>query len=395
MSTVKKMEAHELTDASVAFISLVDRGANREPFRIKKQGDTQMIDLTNGLKGLFQKREARKPEVALVAFAKGYDTIAAVALMKAAGLEAVGEPIDDEDALVIPTMEGLTSLESVVLYKLSDDVAVGIRFDEPEVVRKGFSGYDYESTSYKDVLGTNTTMPMINVAASALMDTVWNIMANSDTVAVAKADIKAAIKDFGGMIDEIVARVPASAFKLEAVASKTVTAKADAQGQASGTKKPAEATEAAVVAKAEDAPAADAAAAVAKPEAVAEGAKAPEAAAPVVVDKAEGTETLAPVLAALKKMGDTLSASINAVSEQVIAQGAKLATVETAIADTKTQIAKMDEELGTGVIAGAAEGEKARLAKGDEGDDGDDGEFLVLDTAYGNPFDDKEIKRVA
>jgi hypothetical protein len=39
------LEAHELTDADVDFVSLVKRGANRIPFRIVKEDTSDMLDL--------------------------------------------------------------------------------------------------------------------------------------------------------------------------------------------------------------------------------------------------------------------------------------------------------------------------------------------------------------
>lgn len=404
-----KVKANELTDASVAFISLVDRGANREPFRIiKRAGDeTDMIDLSNGLKGLFKKSEARQPAVALVAFSKGYNPEAALALLKKADLTAVGDGQETDDGYVIQTLDGLKDLDQVVLFKLSDDVAIGVRFDEPETVKKGFSGYDYESTDYKAVLGTNTTMPMIGVAMSALQDTVWNIMANSDTVEVAKKDITKALKDFGGTVGEIVDRVPATAFKLEAAVSKTVTAKADDQGQATSTKKN-EAEEQAETKSRDEEPGQIKPAGEADADKQADkGAEAAADAADKVKEgddkaKVEKTDAAAStadtadsaVLAAIKKMGEELTGKIDGVTETVKKQGEKLDAVEKTASSTAASIKKMDEELGTGVIGGDAGGEqkttvsKADLAV-DEDDAVDEGGYIVLDTAYEDPFKNK------
>ena len=397
-----KVKANELTDASVAFISLVDRGANREPFRIiKRAGDeTDMIDLSNGLKGLFKKSEARQPAVALVAFSKGYNPDAALALLKKADLTAVGDGQETDDGFVIQTLDGIKDLDQVVLFKLSDDVAIGVRFDEPETVKKGFSGYDYESTDYKAVLGTNTTMPMIGVAMSALQDTVWNIMANSDTVDVAKKDITKALKDFGGTVGEIVDRVPATAFKLEAAVSKTVTAKADDQGQATSTKKN-EAEEEAETKSRDEEPGKIKPAGEADADKQAE--KGAEAAADAADKVKEGDEkpkdevkktdepTADPILTAIKKMSDELTGKIDGVADTVKKQGDKLGTLETQVTSTAASIKKMDEELGTGVIGGDAGGEqKTTVSKADlavDEDDSVDGEgFIVLDTAYEDPF---------
>ena len=398
-----KVKANELTDASVAFISLVDRGANREPFRIiKRAGDTEdMIDLSNGLKGLFKKSEARQPAVALVAFAKGYNPDAALALLKKADLSPIGDGQETDDGYVIQTLDGIKDLDQVVLYKLSDDVAVGIRFDEPELVQKGFSGYDYESTDYKAVLGTNTTMPMIGVAMSALQDTVYNIMANSDTVEVAKKDITKAVKDFGGMVGEIVDRVPATAFKLEAAVSKTVAVeKTDAKGQATGTKKN-EAEEEAETKSRDEEPGEIKPAGEADKDKQTE--KGTEAAADAADKVKEGDDkpkdevkksddvTADPVLAAIKKMSDELTGKIDGVASTVKKQGDELTGLKKSVTDTQASIKKMDDELGMGVLGGDAGEEqptkvsKSDLAVDDEDEVTDDG-FIILDTGYSDPF---------
>lgn len=396
-----KVKANELTDASVAFISLVDRGANREPFRIiKRAGDeTDMIDLSNGLRGLFQKSEARKPAVALVAFAKGYKPDAALALLKKADLTAVGDGQETEDGFVIQTLDNLKDLDQVVLFKLSDDVAIGIRYDEPETVRKGFTGYDYESTDYKAVLGTNTTMPMIGVSMSALQDVIYNVMSNSDTVEVAKGDLKKVLKDFSATVMEIVDRVPATAFKLEAAVSKTVAVeKTDDKGQAASTKKSEAEEEAETKAQKEQAGEIKPAGEGDAKEKAEEGSKAAAEASEKVQEKeepakVEKTDDKAdPVLEAIKALKSDLSGKIDGVAETVKKQGDELKGLKTSVGETQASIKKMDEELGTGVIGGDTSDEKpAKVVKSDaeDGEGQDEDGYIVLDTAYGNPFDKK------
>lgn len=391
-----KVQAKELTDATVSHISLVDRGANREPFRIiKAQGDTDMLDFSKGFKGLFQKSEVRGPAIVAVAFAKSWDPKAAAELLGDAGMTFADAVLSD-DALTFP-IAGATDMEGTVVYKLDNDVAIAVRFDEPELVLKGYSGYDFESTDYKSVLGTNTLLPMIGVAMSALQDTIYNVMSNSDTVEVAKGDIKKVLKDFGAVVMEITDRVPATAFKLEAAVSKVVTAKADNKGQTGDTEKTeAEklAEEAEVVAPAGT----EAAAAGGEADAEAAGAEGAEAdGEKVEVQKGEEAPADA-TLAAIQKMLEPLGAQVASLGENIRKQGDDLAALGTQVGTLQTSVKKMDEELGTGVLGGESGGDApVTITKADVGladdEDGDEDGFLILDTGYSDPFSDMRKKK--
>jgi hypothetical protein len=373
-----KIKAKELTDATVSHISLVDRGANREPFRIKKHaGDMEMLDFSKGLKDFFQKSEVRQPAIAVVAFAKGYDPKAALALLDSAGLKPIGDGAEDDTALVFK-METDFNPEHVLIYKLSDDVAVGVRYPEPETVKKGFQGYDYESTSYKDVLGTNTTMPMVSVATGALMDTVWNIMANSDTVEIAKKDIAKAVKDFGGVVGEIVDRVPASAFKLEDAVHKVVTAKAEDQTDTSGAEDGGE-DEDGTKDEGEKKPEAGAA--------DTDTSKGGEGKEPVKKEDDKSDVTTDPVMAAIKKMTDTMETGFASVKKTTDDLKTELGSVKKSVGDTQTALKKMDDELGTSVTGGDRADNRTSTQKADNEDGTDEDGYIVLDTAYGDLTD--------
>ena len=66
-----QLKATELVDTDVNFVSLVERGANRIPFRITKE-DEQMLDLHKIGRSLFRKAEP-KPEIVAVIAQKGAD----------------------------------------------------------------------------------------------------------------------------------------------------------------------------------------------------------------------------------------------------------------------------------------------------------------------------------
>jgi hypothetical protein len=127
-----KIPLNELTDAAVSHISLVDRGANREPFRIiKAEGDMKMLDFSKGFQGLFTKSEDRPAAIVAVAFSKQFDPKAAAEILGEAGL-SFGDAVSTDAALTFPIGDATAEdVEGALIFKISDDVAAAIRYDEP------------------------------------------------------------------------------------------------------------------------------------------------------------------------------------------------------------------------------------------------------------------------
>jgi hypothetical protein len=433
-----KITAKELTGASVSHISLVDRGANREPFRIiKHEGEGQMLDFSKGFAGVFQKTEARPPAIVAVAFQKGFDPAIAASILAEAGLKH-GDAVEDDTSLTFPMTDAKDGdVEKALVFKINDQVAMAIRFDDPEMIRKGFVGYDFESTDFKDVLGTNTAMPSIGVGMSALQDTIWNIMAESDTVEVAKGDIEKAVNDFGGYVQEVINRVPATAFKLEAAASKITAAKTETGDQSKDTEN-----------KEEGKPAAETAGEGQENEGK-EGDDAgdgnddgPTTLDPELVTKAEAgdVQAIAKLTAHAAKLtaqfagsaaegagdgagggdegaGDGLEVkkgegevndnqpdlaksiadAVKAGLEPVLSQVSSVAKSVDALGKTvKAQgenFQKMDEALNTGIVSAddGEGGEEVEVSKVDleDGEEATDEGYLVIDTAHEDPFPER------
>jgi hypothetical protein len=419
---MRKVPLNELTEAQVSHISLVDRGANREPFRIvKREEDGQMLDFSNGIAGMFRKTDDRAPAIVAVAFAKQFDPKAAAEILGEAGL-SFGDPQDTDAANIYP-IEGATLevIEKAILFKLNDEIGFAVDFGSavPERVAKGYVGYDFESTDFKTVVGTNKSLPMINVAMSGLQDVIWNIMSNSDTVDVAKGDIKKAVKDFSGMVMDIVENIPATAFKLEAAVHKAAAVKKTENGD----------QKADTVKKGEEAPKKDEPAPTGQPteelerrttaeptEAEKEGEKATiDAEKEGEAGEGDKTETKkgegevktdppapAPDVAAIA------AAVMKGLEPQLTEMGSKLSSFGETVTSLKGEVAataknlkKVDESFNLGIVGGDQEDgdgddETETVHKVDlkDGEEANDEGFLVLDTGYSDPFPEYRGKSV-
>jgi hypothetical protein len=417
-----KVKLNELTDATVSHISLVDRGANREPFRIiKAEGEDKMLDFSNGFGGIFtRKSDARPPQIIAVAFAKNADPAFAASILKSAELEH-GDAIASETALTFPIGDAKPEdMEQAVVFKINDDVAVAIRYDEPETVRKGFSGYDFESTDFGTVMATNKTPALIACAMSALQDTIYNCLSNADKVEVAKGDIEKALNDFSGVVLDVVGKVPETAFKLEAAVAKAGAVKktedtdqasdtangGDGEGQkepaptgqgpdqtkelerrtsAEPTEQEKEGEKAAITVAGTQDDTDTSGENVKK----GDGAGADDAGGDTggAGDEQKPNEGVQP--ADLKKaLGEVLGEALKPIQDTLTQVTGKVETLEKSAAQTAKTLKKVDDEFGLGTIGDDTGGEEV-VTKGDN-DDEDGGDFIVIDTAYNDPFSEDE-----
>ncbi len=208
-----KEKGNELTDADVKFLSLVPKGANKIPLKIKKSDKGKpMIDL-NSL------------------FTTGADApfVAAVIVNKAADLEEAKERIlkagfsidspEDADGAIVFKQKDVPEGHSVFFIKQDEEVAFQV------TAKKSFSPGDYEESSFKTLFSQAGVLPGINAAMDVLGVVIGNILFNqdTDTPESAASQIKAAVKEFSAMIVEMVSSVPVTAFKMDVKKSKAAS----------------------------------------------------------------------------------------------------------------------------------------------------------------------------
>lgn len=217
-----ELKANELSETSVSFISLVDRGANRTPFRIIKSEnpeDNQMkkLDLSNVQNLMRKASEVQKNEVEIVAIAtsltgEGLATLKAD--LKVEGI-VVGKALksDDTNLLIVDTE---ADLEDSTTLQLTETVAL---------VVKGFDPYiSAGDSSFTDAVTGRTFFAGVSDACYVLNDMlISNLydMNSKDEIAKRASDL---IDDFKGYVSNLVYQLPQKAFKIADKVAKIETA---------------------------------------------------------------------------------------------------------------------------------------------------------------------------
>ena len=148
-----KVKANELTETQVTFVSLVDKGANRSPFRVlksenpKEGSDMKTLNLAS-IMALMKKSDETVPvsEAQIVAIAtsrQGQDSVQLKADAKEIGLETK-QTLKSGDTVILK-FENENDDEDLHTIQLADDVAV---------VVKGFQPYisNQEDTSFSEAM---------------------------------------------------------------------------------------------------------------------------------------------------------------------------------------------------------------------------------------------------
>jgi hypothetical protein len=239
------IKANELSEPDVNIVALVKRGANRVPFRITKSEDEMGIDLHRATRELFAKAD-RTPKIAAVVVAKSADLAALTPVLAGAGIDlSKMTKTEGDDAITFEIDNGTALLKEdsqAKLVKLDDQVTLAVTG-----IMKSFDGWDFESTSFKEIMSKGAFIPSLCVAQDMLSRTMYNIMEKADNPKAAAAAIKSAAADFGDYIVGMAKGLPESAFKADVALRKAAKGKAaedmkdggadDASENADGSKK--------------------------------------------------------------------------------------------------------------------------------------------------------------
>jgi hypothetical protein len=200
-----RVKCNELVEADVKFVSLVERGANRIPFRILKH-DKGEEGMNIDLKRLF-KFDQPKSVLSSVYVKDGVNLEVIRRKMEKAGLSV--ELMEQHDGGVVFKQE---EAKDEVLVRLSDDVIVGC-----SNAKKYFQGYDFQSTEFAEVYAKESVLPTLNLMVGALHDTLGNILDTVETVADARNKMSKAIADFSTVAVNVLNNLPDDVFKLEKI----------------------------------------------------------------------------------------------------------------------------------------------------------------------------------
>lgn len=201
----RKVELDELVDAQVSFLSLVDAGANRAPFKIQKaesdEGDTMSLHF----KDIF-KDEPFEPRVLAVAVSPDADLEKAKRTISKAGL-STEKQCEIDGAVIFEQGDGVGSARgSLVKAKVSDEIVAVVD------VAKSFSPFS-GSTDFSTNLQGLAFLPSLEVSLDALRTTIFESLSGGRQDAV--DHIAAAGTEFATHLSELAKGLPDEVFKLE------------------------------------------------------------------------------------------------------------------------------------------------------------------------------------
>lgn len=195
------------------FVSLVERGANRLPFKVIKS-DSEGGNMKNGMMGIDLARVfARKsdtPAIVGVVIRKGETVDAIKAAVEAAGF-SISDAIDNDDGTLVFKQEGAdSSLGSPVVVRLSDEVAL---------VTKGFRPYDMDvstgESSFAETCAAQGFYPGLYQFSETLTSSIRGVMYDAATQPEAAKAVAKLMDEARNYITTLIGQLPAKAFKLE------------------------------------------------------------------------------------------------------------------------------------------------------------------------------------
>lgn len=230
MPTVK-VQAVKMKEGTAQFISMVERGANRIPFKIIKQekdmaGHFASLDLAN----LFGTRKAEKPAT---------PQVVAVVTMKGEGLESVKKQIESAGFAVADMQE---MEDGSVVFKqdgdMEGDTTVVRLNDHVAVVTKGFRPYSMDmdvgnGTSFAEACAAQGFYPGVRTIVDVLSQSINAAVEKSETPADAAKAVSKMFDEAKAYTVSFMTSLPVKAFKLEAVAPEAAAKSEESEGGAS------------------------------------------------------------------------------------------------------------------------------------------------------------------
>jgi outer membrane biosynthesis protein TonB len=192
MTSMKlSLKAHKLANADVQYLSLVERGANRAPFKIQKT-EKPMFNLDRSLSRIM--KGDSKPEIIGYVISKEDNVPEIEKALKEAGVK-VDAVVVDGDVLILKQADVDLKSPANIMVKFSPEFMV---------VCKGVS-----ASGFGEVLKTQGFMPGPDMAARAFTSAVNEALVGADAV----TKIDEATDEFHGYLTSLAASLPQPAFK--------------------------------------------------------------------------------------------------------------------------------------------------------------------------------------
>lgn len=343
MPTIK-MTARKMREADVQFISLVERGANRIPFKVIKQ-ESQMSKAFTGLDlGRMFSRKAEPEPVAIVG----------IVTMKGEGFESVKKQVE-EAGFKVDDVEEMD--DGSVVFKQEEFEGEGtvIRMNDHVVmITKGFSPYNMEmdieggEVSFSDAVSARGFYPGLSSIMGTLSERIESTVRKSSSPSEASKAVSKMFDEARAYTSSFLNALPAKAFKLETIEPEVIS------------KEEGDEAVAAVAA------AADTIHPAVEEEVTDEGGSTDaETTAEVAKSDAEGSEaekvltaeevadivktTVGSTDESVKKLGDALVANFATVTKSLEALQASFAAMSTRV-DAAESVAKAAKDAVTGTV---------------------------------------------
>ncbi|QIN95168.1 hypothetical protein DLP3_005 [Stenotrophomonas phage vB_SmaS_DLP_3] len=224
-----KISMNKMGDADVNFVSLVGRAANRIPFRITKSDKENKMGLDlsgigRALKGKKVEKAEVKPELVAVVVEKSDLLPQITDAVSAAGLAVDNVVEDAETGTVAFVQKESEEGEDLTTIKMDGNVSV---------VVKGFSAYCDHLKDFNEIVQAQGFYAGMDVATSALRDSVYKGLYNSDNPQEAVAKAETVLSQFTTYMKTLVGNLPANAFYVSkgvaVVVEKAAKDKTDAE----------------------------------------------------------------------------------------------------------------------------------------------------------------------
>lgn len=216
-----RVAVNEIQEADVSFISLVDRGATRLPFKVVKREEEKCMKPKFDFKALFVKKPMTKADndndstqgKVLAIYVDSVEQLKAEAAMRLAGYTTNNVDVDVASGVLTYKQEGFNTDMPVQAVALTKGLVMSIQ------TNKSFSSYP-STVDFLVNLSATGLFPGINIASEAMLDTIREIIYKSETTVDAVASVKIVLADFTAYVEAKVAELPIEVFKMEDCISK-------------------------------------------------------------------------------------------------------------------------------------------------------------------------------
>lgn len=206
-----KTTLRKLSNVKVSHVSLVERGANRIPFRIIKAQKPEESAVSIDLAKRFKQESVQKPEVVgIITFDRGEVLMPAInEALTGAGF-SVDNVRKEEDGTVYFEQSATVDGEETHLIRLSDQMAV---------VVKGLSEVSAELTAapFAERLKAQGYFEGVRNSTNVFSQALVAILSNDQETSAVKAEeqLKGLIEDFGNYVMTLTSALPATVFKAD------------------------------------------------------------------------------------------------------------------------------------------------------------------------------------